>query len=75
MKALTDYPFELLGDKAGEEAPIRQITVISYDGDKYCKIRVEGINENIKRGYIYQMPKANELKIIPANDLPKLVEL
>lgn len=56
MKAYTDYPFVELGDISGEIAPIREIEVISYDFDKYCKIRVNGIDSEIKLGYIYQQP-------------------
>ena len=54
MKAWTDYPFELLGDTAGKEAPVREIEVLSYDGDKYCRIKVCGAEDEIKSGYIYQ---------------------
>lgn len=54
MKAYTDYPFESLGDAPSERAPIREIKVISYDGNKYCSILVEGKMENIKGGYIYK---------------------
>lgn len=42
MQAYTDYPFEFLGDIIGEEAPVRQVEVLSYDSDKYCKILVDG---------------------------------
>jgi hypothetical protein len=56
MKAWTDYPFIQLGDIAYQEAPIREIEVLSYDGDKYCRIIVCGIHEEIKSGYIYQEP-------------------
>lgn len=54
MKAWTDYPFTWLGDTEGEEAPVREIEVLSYDGDKYCRIRVCGGEDEIKAGYIYQ---------------------
>lgn len=54
MKMFTDYPFEWLGDVPLEEAPIREIEVISYDNDKYCKIIVEGGHDEIKSGYVYQ---------------------
>ena len=54
MKAFTDYPFDFLGDADGEVAPIRQVKVLSYDGDKRCKIVVEGVETEIKRGYIYK---------------------
>lgn len=54
MKAWTDYPFIWLGDTAGKKAPIREIEVLSYDNDKYCRIKVCGEEDEIKAGYIYQ---------------------
>lgn len=54
MKAWTDYPFTRLGDEAGKEAPVREIEVLSYDDDKYCRIKVCGGEDEIKSGYIYQ---------------------
>ena len=56
MKAWTDYPFPQLGDIEGEEAPVREIEVLSFDDDKYCQIKVCGIDDEIKAGYIYQKP-------------------
>lgn len=58
MKAWTDYPIVELGDIAGQEAPIRQVTVLSYDGDKYCCVKVPGLEftEEIKAGYLYTRP-------------------
>lgn len=53
MQAWTDYPFTFLGDVPHVEAPIREIEVISYDGDKYCEIIVEEHTTSIKSGYIY----------------------
>ncbi len=51
--AYTDYPFLSLGDEAYKLAPVREIKILSYDGNKYVKIIVEGIEEEIKSGYIY----------------------
>jgi len=53
MKAWTDYPFVWLGDIAYQKAPVREIEVVSYDGNKYCKIIVEQGEYEIKAGYIY----------------------
>lgn len=54
MKILyTDYPFTELGDVAGKNAPIRKVMPISYDGDKYVRVLVDGIYSEIKSGYIY----------------------
>lgn len=67
MKAWTDYPFVRLGDLENKKAPIREIEVVSYDGDKYCDIVVNGIKTSIKAGYIYSKPgrigKAPQVKL------------
>lgn len=56
MRAYTDYPILELGDISGEEAPIREVKVISYDQDKRCNILVEGVETEVKRGYLYTKP-------------------
>jgi hypothetical protein len=56
MKFWTDYPIEKLGDHAFEDAPIREVKIISYDGNKYCKCKISGVIEEIKSGYIYTKP-------------------
>jgi len=64
MKAWTDYPFDWLGDTPGQPAPVREIDVVSYDGDKYCRIKVCGGEDEVKAGYIYQ--SAGRLGEVPA---------
>jgi len=56
MRAYTDYPFDFLGDVVGEEAPIRQVKILYYDQDKRCKIVVEGVETEVKTGYLYTKP-------------------
>jgi hypothetical protein len=56
MKAWTDYPILALGDKPHQEAPVREVEVLAYDGDKYCRVWVDGVEESIKSGYLYQLP-------------------
>jgi hypothetical protein len=60
MKAYTDYPITVFKDKPGEIAPIREVTILSYDGDKYCKVRITdnigSIFTEIKSGYLYLEP-------------------
>lgn len=74
MKAWTDYPFIGLGDNEGQEAPVREIEVLSYDGDKYCRIKVCGIDEEIKSGYIYQREgRIGEVPPITRRQLAMLV--
>jgi hypothetical protein len=53
MKTWTDYPITELGDEPGKIAPIRECTVLNYDGNKYCDVRVDGVLKQIKRAYIY----------------------
>lgn len=56
MKFYTDYIFHsILGDELGKEAPIREVEVLSYDGN-YCQIMVDGHEANIKIYYIYAEP-------------------
>ena len=62
MKAWTDYPFIELGDESGKKAPIREVEVISYAGDKYCQIEVEGVQTEVKAGYLYPVPRRYEYK-------------
>ena len=74
MKAWTDYPFTWLGDTAGKEAQIREIKVISYDDDKYCRIEVCGREDEIKSGYIYQSEgRFGEVPVISQEQLKLLV--
>ena len=64
MKAWTDYPLAVLGDTEGQAAPVREIDVLSYDGNKYCRVKVCGIVADIKAGYIYQ--RAGRIGEVPA---------
>ncbi len=73
MKAWTDYPFTCLGDEPYKKAPIREIEVLTYDRDKYCWVRVSGVLEEIKAGYIYQ--KAGRLGEVPSVLLQQLEKL
>ena len=60
MKAFTDYPFTELGDEAYKPAPVREVEVVSYDGNKYCKILVEGVELEVKAGYLYKNSARHE---------------
>ena len=70
MRAWTDMPFESLGDELGCIAPIRVCYVISYDGNKYCKIFVDGEIEEVKSGYLYQ--KSGRVQEVPALNMKQL---
>ena len=55
----TDYPITELGDIVCRKAPYRQVTVLSYDGNKYAKVFINrgiGIYTEIKIGYLYSSP-------------------
>ena len=56
MQAWTDYPFQELGDKPFVEAPVREVKIISYDDNKYCKVKIKGYRYQleVKSGYLYQ---------------------
>ena len=56
MNLWTDHPIIALGDKPGEEAPVRQVRLLEYDGNKYCRILVDGVEVEIKAGYLYIKP-------------------
>lgn len=56
MKAWTDYPIEELGDKPKVLAPVRPCKILSFDGDKYCMIEIEGHEVMVKRAYLYRKP-------------------
>ncbi len=58
MAFYTDYPIFQLGDVAGEKAPVRECCPMSYDGNKYLKIAVNGAKYEIevKSGYVYRNP-------------------
>lgn len=73
MKYYTDYPFVELGDKPGQQAPIREIEVHRYDGDKYCDVTVDGVASNIKRGCIYTKPgRCSEVPEVSHEEAMKL---
>jgi hypothetical protein len=54
VRLYTDYPFVELGDAPGEPAPVREIQrVVSYDGNKYCEVLIDGMRLSLKAGYLY----------------------
>lgn len=58
QRAYTDYPILELGDEPQQRAPIRQVNIVAYDGNKYATIEVtEGertVTTEIKAGYLYK---------------------
>ena len=63
LDAFTDYPIECYGDVAGEKAPIRRATILTYDRNKYCDVLVYQVDEdgdlrgtvvNFKCSYLYK---------------------
>jgi hypothetical protein len=52
MKLLTDYP--LFPSESGKAGPFRIVTVIKYDGNKYCYVEYDGLLHAIKAGYLYR---------------------
>lgn len=69
IKAYTDYPFESLGDIAYQKAPIREIEILAYDGNKYCLVKVENTYDMIKYGYIYsERGRCGEVDVLDFSD-------
>lgn len=65
MKAYTDYPMTHLGDESGKKAPIREVFIHGWDGDKYVYLTVEGTVVSVKAGYIYPTPnRCGEVKAV-----------
>lgn len=56
-----DYPIAELGDRSHSFRP-RPCELISYDGNKYCDVLVEGIIVNVKRGYVLPWRDRNEMR-------------
>jgi hypothetical protein len=63
LTAWTNYPispgeFGRGRDFAGRRAPVRAVTILTYDRDKRCKVRIAGFAGifEIKLGYIYPRP-------------------
>ena len=46
LDAFTDYPIESYGDVAGEKAPIRKATILTYDRNKYCDVLVYQVDKD-----------------------------
>jgi hypothetical protein len=57
MKFYTDYPINGY-DEPYKEAPIREVTILGYDQDKYADVLVIDlqVKTEIKIGYIYKSP-------------------
>ena len=71
----TDYPITELGDEEFKEAPIRKCGLISYDNNKYCYVKVEGIEKEIKRCYIYsQKARCGEVDCISDDEIKELLK-
>ena len=71
----TDYPFVELGDISGQQAPIRHITVVRYDGNKYADVITDcGHALSIKAGYIYgQRGRCGDVPGISRRKLERMV--
>lgn len=70
VTAWTDYPIIELGDLPKSIAPIRECRIISYDGNKYCGIKIHGIETEIRIGYLYS--KCGRYNEVPTISYQKL---
>lgn len=55
MKAYTDYPLQ-----TNPNREVVEIEVMSYDRNKYCCVRHNGEEEEVKRGYIWKDAKLSK---------------
>lgn len=80
-KWYTDYP--IFEKERGKKAPIREIKVLHYDGDKYCRVEYQDRLFTIKTGYINPKPERLNtkypckrfklmLKVIETDDFEKI---
>jgi hypothetical protein len=60
--AFTDYPIPALGDNPYTKAPLREVEVISYDGDEWCEVLFEEKKFSVKRYYLYTLIDNFELR-------------
>lgn len=71
VKAYTDYPLS-----EGEErrvAPIREVEIKAYDGDKYVEIEYEKRRYTVKAGYLYESyGRLGDVEPVPLSVLEKL---
>jgi hypothetical protein len=75
-KLFTDYPITELGDEEFKEAPIRECELLFYDDNKYCYVKVEGVEKEIKRAYIYtKSGRCGEVDCISIDEINKLIEV
>jgi hypothetical protein len=75
-KLFTDYPITELGDEEFKEAPIRECELLFYDDNKYCYVKVGGIEKEIKRAYIYtKHGRCGEVDCISIDEINKLIEV
>ena len=71
----TDHPITELGDKEFVEAPIRECELLSFDDNKYCYVKVEGIEKEIKRCYIYpQKGRYGDVDCVSIEEIKELLK-
>ena len=49
----TDCPLNELGDVPHQQAPVRKVKLLDFDGDKWCKVIVEDEDEVVDIKYFY----------------------
>ena len=56
MRAWTDYPISELGDKRGQRGPIREVTIIHYDGGDTADVMFKSATVTVKVDRLYLRP-------------------
>ena len=76
VMAFTDYP--LYPEEYGKPAPIREVEFVSYDGNKYVKVKYQNQLFEFKAGYLYlvygrcgEVPRFNVNRFSPNSNVLK----
>jgi hypothetical protein len=57
IDAWTNHPISELGDSKNKGAPIREVTIVGYDGGRYARVSVNGITVPINADQLQVRPK------------------
>ncbi len=67
MRAWTDYSISELGDKKGQPGPIREVTIIHYDGGDTADVMFKGATVAVKVDRLYlRSGRAAEAPVKPS---------
>ena len=69
MRAWTDYPISELGDKKGQPGPIREVTIVHFDGGDTAEVMFKGVTLTVKVDRLYlRSGRAAEAPLKPPSE-------